>query len=68
MHQQRILPRNNLLADHQLATGRHAPTARAERLVQDAAVLDLGQVYDAIRLDLDILEGDGLHEHGGNLG
>lgn len=68
MHEERILPRDNLLADHELPTRRHAPSARTEGLVQDPAVLDLGEVDDAVGFDLHVLERNRLHQHGRDLG
>lgn len=59
---ERIFPRHDPLADDDLALGHQAPAAGAERLVQDAAVLDLGQVDDAVGLDLDVGWVDGLQQ------
>jgi len=68
MHDQRVLARHHLLAHHQLAARRQPPPAGAEGLVQDAPVLDLGQVDDAVGLDLDVLGVQRLHQHRGRLG
>lgn len=55
VHDQRVLPRHQLLVDRQLAARRQPPGPRPECRVQDAPVLDLGQVDDAVGLDLDVL-------------
>jgi len=50
-----ILPRHRLGRDDALAPRHEPPPSRSERPVQDAPVLDLGQVDDAVGLDLDVL-------------
>lgn len=68
MDNEGVLPRHDLLADRHLAPGRKTPATGAEGLVQDAPVLDLGQVDDAVGLDLDVLHVDGAHEDRCRLG
>jgi len=68
VHNKCVLYRHHLLANGQLAAGSHAPAARSKGLVEDAAVLDLGQVDDAVGLDLDVHGVEGRHEHGGHFG
>lgn len=58
MRQQRILPRDALPRDDRLASGRQAPSARPERAIHHASILDLGQEDNAVGLDFDILFGD----------
>lgn len=54
--------------DDELAAGSEAPTAGAEGGVEDAAVLDLGQVDDAVGFDFDVVRVKGLLQDGGDLG
>lgn len=59
---ERILPRDDGVADHGVALGDHAPAHGAKGLVQPPPVLDLGEVDDAVGLDLDVLDGERRHE------
>lgn len=68
MHNKRILPRHHLVAHHCLPARGEAPPARAKGLVEDAPVLDLGQIDDAVGLDLDVERVERAHEHRGGLG
>ena len=68
MRDQRVLPRDDLILDYQVAAWHHPPAAWSERAVQDTSVLDLGQVYDPIRLDLDVLLAEIRHQDLGRLG
>jgi len=45
---ERVLAAESIALDRVLAARHHAPSARPERLEQDAAVLDLGQVDEAV--------------------
>lgn len=63
MRHQGILARHTLIRNNRLASRGQSPTARAERLVQDAPVLDLGQVHDAVRLHFNVLGRNGLLQH-----
>ena len=48
VHDQGVLPRDNVGPDDGLAPGNQAPAHGAEGLVEYAPVLDLGEVDDAI--------------------
>jgi len=58
-----VFARDNGVADHGLTLGNHAPAHGPESFVEAAPVFDLGEVDDAVRLDLNVLFVDGLHEH-----
>jgi len=49
-----VLSRHQLAGHDGLASRRQTPSSRAEGFIQYAPVLDLGQVEDSIRLDLDV--------------
>lgn len=68
MNYERVLSRDNLLSDHQLPAGCQPPTSRSESPIQDAAVLDFGQVDDTVGLDLDVAGVERGHEDLGGLG
>ena len=63
VYNQGVLARDHLLANDQLAARRQAPATRTKRAVQNPAVLDLGQVDDAVGLDLDVELVQRLHQH-----
>lgn len=68
MHDERVLPRHQTVLDHELASRGQAPAAGAEGAVEDAAVLDFGQVDDAVGLDLDVVGVEAGLQDGGRLG
>lgn len=55
MYNQRVLPRDNLLAHDHVTPRRKPPPAGPEGRVQDAPVLDFRKVDDAVGLDLHII-------------
>lgn len=66
MHQQGVLSCHNLLTHCQITARGHTPATRTKSLVENASVLDLGQVDDAVGLDLNVVKGNCLHEHSGD--
>lgn len=50
-----VFSRYQLARHDSLSSGRKTPASGPESLVQYAPVLDLGQVEDSIRLDLDVV-------------
>lgn len=67
MHQQSILPSHTLRRHNSLPPRRQPPSPRPKRPIQNPPVLNLGQVDDALRLDLDVVLVDGRHEDVGGL-
>lgn len=55
MDNEGVLSRNQAILHHELAAGRQSPAAGAESAVQNSAVLNLGEVDDAVGLDLNLL-------------
>ena len=62
VHNHGVLSCNDALANHRIASGDHPPPHRPKRLVQPPAILDLGQVDNAVRLDLDVGNVQGLQQ------
>ena len=62
LHHERILPRHGPRRHDRLAPWRETPAAGPERPVQDAAVLDLGQIDDAVGFHFDVVGVDGCEE------
>lgn len=56
MHDKRVLPRNNPVRNSNVSPGCEAPASRPKRRVEHATILDLGQVDDAVGLDLNVLK------------
>lgn len=57
-----VFSSDDLLSDHDVTLGHEAPSAWAESLVEDAAVLDLGEVDYAVGFYLDVGWVDWLEE------
>jgi hypothetical protein len=58
-----VHPRHELVTDHPVPARHHAPSARPKRAIQNPPVLDLGEVDDAVRLDLHVFGVHGLEQH-----
>lgn len=68
MTYQSILPRHRLRRHNTLTPGYKPPPSRPKRPIQDPAILDFGQIHNAVGFDFHVLGVCGFEKHGADLG